>query len=239
MRRCAPLGTAAAARLARLSRHCSLGVAAALRAPPARPGVDWSQVFLQDNQGDITLSPTVPLVDYWNVISNASSRAQIERMVAEGEQITWRAMPSARAPAARAAAPPSGRAAAASDLTVGRQPPPLINLPCARAVIESRLRVQRLLDAAIDDPLLTSGPVSLGSLGGEPPTNCDANAGETGSAGLRSTGTGARRGDACGGAALRSGGLLPSSGDAAEPGPEQQQPSRPSALFAALLSPWR
>lgn len=95
------------------------------RLGPLLFGVDWSQVFLQDNQGDVTLSPTVPLIDYWNVVSNASSRAQIERMVAEGEQITWRAMP----------------------------------------MIESRLRIQALLDSAIDDPLLTS-PSQEGALGG-------------------------------------------------------------------------
>jgi len=101
-----------------------LRVMRAQKLGPTFFGVDWSHVYLQDNQGDITLSPTAPLVDYWNVVNNASSKAQIERMVAEGEHITWRAMP----------------------------------------MIQNRLRVQRLLDGAIDDPLLTSPPLIRRSL---------------------------------------------------------------------------
>ncbi|KAG8461319.1 hypothetical protein KFE25_010506 [Diacronema lutheri] len=101
---------------------------------PVLFGVDWSHVFLQDNQGDITLSPSVPLTDYINVINNAHSRAQIERMVAEGEQITWRAMP----------------------------------------MLEGRLRIQKLLDEAIDDPLLTSQPGALSALAADAPANCDS-----------------------------------------------------------------
>lgn len=91
------------------------------RLGPVLAGVDWSHVFLQDNQGDVTLSPTAPLIDYFNVINNASSQAQIERMVAEGEQVTWRAM----------------------------------------SMISHRIRIQRLIDGAIDDPLLTSQPAVL------------------------------------------------------------------------------
>jgi hypothetical protein len=132
-----------------------LRVMRAQRLGPVLLGVDWSTLFLQDNQGDITLSPTVPLIDYVNVVNNASSRAQIERMVAEGEQITWRAM----------------------------------------SMIENRLRVQRLLEGAIDDPLLTSQPDKLkaetSAASDQPPANWERPFGSAGAAGAAPRANGA------------------------------------------------
>lgn len=105
----------------------------AQRLGPEFFGVDWSHVFLQDTLGDVTLSPTVPLRDYLNVINNVSTKAELARMVAEGEQITWRAM----------------------------------------SLVSHRQRVQRALDDAIDDPLLTNAASRAHHLASNGEPNCD------------------------------------------------------------------
>jgi predicted acylesterase/phospholipase RssA len=53
-------------------------------------GVDWSYLFLQDSQGDITIVPNASFWDYVRVMENIGSRAELERKMKMSERGAWR-----------------------------------------------------------------------------------------------------------------------------------------------------
>jgi len=53
-------------------------------------GVDWSYLFLQEEQGDITIVPNVGLSDYLKILDNIHSRPHLDELVKKSERSTWR-----------------------------------------------------------------------------------------------------------------------------------------------------
>lgn len=53
-------------------------------------GVDWSYLFLQEGQGDITIVPHASLSDYWGVLDNVPSKEELDRRVRQSERSIWR-----------------------------------------------------------------------------------------------------------------------------------------------------
>lgn len=53
-------------------------------------GVDWSYLFLQEEQGDITIVPHAGLSDYLRILDNVHSRPHLEELVKKSERSTWR-----------------------------------------------------------------------------------------------------------------------------------------------------
>lgn len=54
-------------------------------------GVDWSSLFLQESQGDVTFVPNVGLRDYMRVLDNISSVQELECKLQSSERSAWRA----------------------------------------------------------------------------------------------------------------------------------------------------
>jgi len=53
-------------------------------------GVDWSYLFLQDCQGDVTIVPHASNYDFWRIMDNLGSRQELDTKVRQSERATWR-----------------------------------------------------------------------------------------------------------------------------------------------------
>eukprot|EP01064_Diplonema_japonicum_P036249 TRINITY_DN8089_c5_g1_i1.p1 TRINITY_DN8089_c5_g1~~TRINITY_DN8089_c5_g1_i1.p1 ORF type:complete len:626 (+),score=96.57 TRINITY_DN8089_c5_g1_i1:61-1878(+) len=60
-------------------------------------GVDWSNLWLQESMGDITITPPMYISDFWNISVNLSSdvsgKAELDRKIETAERLTWKALP--------------------------------------------------------------------------------------------------------------------------------------------------
>jgi len=59
-------------------------------------GVDWSYLFLQEAQGDITMVPHAGLRDYSLLLHNVPSKAHLSELIRQSERSAWRHFPIIR-----------------------------------------------------------------------------------------------------------------------------------------------
>lgn len=53
-------------------------------------GVDWGYLFLQEQQGDITIVPNATVYDFWRMVDNIGSMQELEDKLRKSERATWR-----------------------------------------------------------------------------------------------------------------------------------------------------